>query len=165
MDHPFPNACQLRDALDGNEIPPETQESSAPAAFYLASSASPFIKLKTFELQVRCDHPTFGIISADCADLTRACVTNMVIKSTGDGLCGWCRFYAGACIIEVGGHTVFNMVDFEAACARIHSLLDDNPKQTLSRTLAPGRKEPLRDPGCTLQLHVDQFRPVIRTLF
>jgi hypothetical protein len=32
-------------------------------------------------------------------------------------------------------------------------------------TVAPERKEALRDAGCSPQLHVDQFRPVIRTLF
>jgi hypothetical protein len=32
-------------------------------------------------------------------------------------------------------------------------------------TVAPERKEALCDPGCSPQLHVDQYRPMIRTLF
>jgi hypothetical protein len=72
MERPFPNSLHLRDALDGKELPVDTQETSAPADFDLASTASPFVKLKEIELQIRCEHATFGIEAVDCADLTHA---------------------------------------------------------------------------------------------
>jgi hypothetical protein len=52
MERPSPNSWHLRDALDGKELPVDTQETSAPAAFDLASTASPFVKLKELELQI-----------------------------------------------------------------------------------------------------------------
>jgi hypothetical protein len=52
---------------------------------------------------------------------------------------------------------------------RLHALQFTRPRTLVpskpSLTLDPERKEPLQDTGCTPQLHVVQFRPVIRTLF
>jgi hypothetical protein len=67
MDRTSPNSRHMRDALAGKDLPADTQESSAPAAFDLSSSSCPFIKLKIMVLQIRCDHETFGIEVADCA--------------------------------------------------------------------------------------------------
>jgi hypothetical protein len=89
----------------------------------------------------------------------------MVTKSTGDGLRGWCCNYAVAYIGEIGDHPMFNTVDFVDACTLIHSSLADHPKNTISIILDLERKEPLREPGCNPQLHVNQYRPVIRILF
>jgi hypothetical protein len=75
-------------ALDGKDLPVDEQESSAAAAFDLTSSSCPFIDLKVLELQIRCDHATFGIESVDCADLTRTYISNMLPNSTGAGLRG-----------------------------------------------------------------------------
>jgi hypothetical protein len=165
MDRPSPNSRQLRDAVDGKDLPVDHQESTAPAALELVSYVSPFVKLKMLDLQIRCDHPTFGIEATDCADLTRAYISNVVPNSTGAGIRGWRRNYAGAYIVELDGHPIFNSSDFEAACAYVRTALLAQPNTTISLTISPERKEPLRDPGCAPQLHVNQFRPVIRTLF
>jgi hypothetical protein len=47
-----PNARHLRASLDGKDLPPDTEYNDASYTLYLASSQSPFVKLKTFELQV-----------------------------------------------------------------------------------------------------------------
>jgi hypothetical protein len=165
IERPSPNSRHLRDALDGKELPVDTQETSAPAAFDLAFTASPFVKLKELELQIRCEHLTFGIEAVDCADLTRAYISNMTPHSTGAALRGWRRNYAGAYIVELDEHPVFNSADFAHACTLVRAALLTHPKTTIKLTLAPERKEPMRDSGCSPQIHVDQFRPVIRTLF
>jgi hypothetical protein len=67
--------------------------------------------------------------------------------------------------VELNTHPVFNTADFHTACALVSASLQQQHTTTISRTLAPERKEPLRDPGCSPQIHVDQFRPVIRVLF
>jgi hypothetical protein len=100
MDRPSPNSRHLRDAMDGKDIPAEVQESGAPAAFDLVSSGYPFIKLKELVLQIRCANDTFGIVSTDCADLTRAFISDMLSHSTGAALRGWRRNYAGAYIVQ-----------------------------------------------------------------
>jgi hypothetical protein len=165
MDRPSPNSRHFREALDDKDMPIDDQESIAPAAFDLASSSFPFIKLKVLEIQIRCDHETFGTEFADCADLTRAYISNMVTNSTGSGLRGWRRHYAGAHIVELNTHPVFNTADFHAACALVHASLQQQHTTKISLTLAPERKEPLRDFGCSPQIHVDQFHPVIWVLF
>jgi hypothetical protein len=123
------------------------------------------IKLKVLELRIRCDHATFGIESADYADLTRAHITNMLPNSTGAGVPGWRRNYAGAYILELNNYPVFNTEDYIAACASVRASLAHQHKTTISLTVAPEKKEPMRDPGCSPQVHVDQFCPVIRALF
>jgi hypothetical protein len=102
---------------------------------------------------------------ADWAALTRAYVSNMVPLSTGAALRGWRRNCAGAYLVELDDMPVFNSADFTRVCADIRASLLTHPKTTITLTIAPERKEPLRDPGCSPQIHVDQFRPVIRTLF
>jgi hypothetical protein len=146
MDRPSPNSLHLRDALDGKDMPIDDQEYIAPAAFDLASSSCPFIKLKVLEIQIRCDHEIFGIESADCADLTHAYISNMVPNSTGSGLGGWRRHYAGAYIVELNTHPVFNTADFHAACALFRASLQQHHTNTISLTYAPERKDPLREP-------------------
>jgi hypothetical protein len=89
----------------------------------------------------------------------------MIPHNTGAGIRGWRRNYSGAYIIELDGHPVFNTSDFEDACASFHATLTTHPKTVIALTLTPEWKEPLRDPGCAPQLHVDQCCPVIRTLF
>jgi hypothetical protein len=139
MDHLSPNSQQLCDALDGKEIPVDHQESSAPAALDLVSSSSPFSRLNILDLQIRCDHSTFGIESTDCADLNRDFISDTIPHSTGAGIRGWRRNYAGAYIIDVYGHPIFNTSDFEYACASSHAALTTHPKTviTLTLTLAP----------------------------
>jgi hypothetical protein len=46
MERPSPNYRHLRDAIDGKELPVDTQDTSAPAVFDIASTASPLVKLK-----------------------------------------------------------------------------------------------------------------------
>jgi hypothetical protein len=87
--HPSPNARYLNDALDDKPITLETAASTATQAFDLASTSSPFIKLKTFDLQIRCDQPTFGIMAQECSILDHACISGMVPNSTGADLRGW----------------------------------------------------------------------------
>jgi hypothetical protein len=164
MDRPSPNFRHLRDAMDGKDIPVEDQESGSPAAFDLVSSRYPFIKLKELVLQIRCDNDTFGIVSTDCVDLTRAFISDMLPHSTGAALRGWRRNYAGAYIVQFEHIPAFNTADFVQACATVRTSLLTQPKTTITVTVAPERKEALRDPGCSPQLHVDHFRPVIRTL-
>jgi hypothetical protein len=60
---------------------------------------------------------------------------------------------------------VFNSAYFAHACTLVRAALLTHPKTTIKLTLAPERKEPMRDTGCSPQIHVDQFRPVIWTLF
>jgi hypothetical protein len=165
MDRPSPNSRHLHDAMDGKDIPVEDQESGAPASFDLVSSGYPFINLKELVLQIRCDNDTFGIVSTDCADLTRAFILDMLPHSTGAALRGWRRNYAGAYIVQLEHIPVFNRADFVQACETVRTSLLTQPKTTITMTMAPERKEALRDTGCSPQLHVDQFRPVIRTLF
>jgi hypothetical protein len=165
MERPSPNSRHLRDTLDDKELPVDTQETSDPAAFDLASTASPFVKLKELELQIRCEHLTFGIETVDCADLTRAYISNMTPHSTGAALRGWRRNYDGAYIVELDEHPVFNSADFAHACTLVRAALLTHPKTKIKLTLAPECKEPMRDNGCSPQIHINQFRPVIRTLF
>jgi hypothetical protein len=47
------NSLHMCDTLGGKDLPVDEQESSAPAAFDLTSSALPFIKLKVLELHIR----------------------------------------------------------------------------------------------------------------
>jgi hypothetical protein len=140
MDRPSPNSRQLRDALDGKDLPVDHQESTAPAALDLVSYVSPFVKLKMVDVQIRCEHPTFGIEATDCSDLTRAYISNMVPNSTGAGIRGWRHNYAGAYIVELDGHPIFNSSDFEAACASVCTALLAQPKTTISLTIALERK-------------------------
>jgi hypothetical protein len=165
MDRPSPNSRHLRDAMDGKDTPVDDQESGAPAAFDLVSSGYPFIKLKELVLQIRCDNDTFGIVSNECADLTRAFISDMLPHSNGAALQVWRRNYAGAYIVQLEHIPVFNTADFVQACETVRTSLLTQPKTTITVTVASDRKEDLRDPGCSPQLHVDQFRPVICTLF
>jgi hypothetical protein len=106
-------------------------------AFDLSSSSYPLIKLKVLVLQILCDHETFGIEVADCAELTRAYLSNMVPISTGAALRGWRRNYAGAYIVELDDMPVFNSVDFTRVCAAIRVSFLTHPKTTISFTIAP----------------------------
>jgi hypothetical protein len=165
MERPSPNSRHLCDAIDDKELPVDTQETSAPAAFDLASRASPFIRLKELELQIRCEHLTFGIEDVDCADLTRAYISDRTPHNTGAALRVWCRNYDGAYIVELDEHPVFNSADFAHACTLVRAALLAHAKTTLKLTLAPERKEPVRYPGCSPHIHIDQLHPVILTLF
>jgi hypothetical protein len=89
----------------------------------------------------------------------------MTPHSIGAALRGWRRNYDGAYIFELDEHPVFNSADVAHACTLVRAALLNHPKTTIKLTLAPERKEPMRDPGCSPQIHVDQFCPVIRTLF
>jgi hypothetical protein len=102
---------------------------------------------------------------AACTALTRAYLSNMVTLCTGAAIRGRRRNYAGAYIMELDDMPVFNSADFIRICAAIRASLNTHPKTTITLTIALERKEPLRDPGCSPQIHVDQFRPVIWTLF
>jgi hypothetical protein len=106
-----------------------------------------------------------GIETVDCADLTRAYISDITQHSTGAALRGWRRNYDGAYIVELDEHPVFNSAYFAHACTLVRAALLTHPKTTIKLTLASERKEPMRDPGCSPQIHIDQFRPVIRTLF
>jgi hypothetical protein len=108
MDRPSPNSRHLRNALDGKDLTVDEHESSAPAAFDLTSSPCPFIKIKVLELQIRSDHATFGIESADCADSKCAYIANMLPNSTGAGVRGWRRNCPGAYIVELNNYPMFN---------------------------------------------------------
>jgi hypothetical protein len=116
-------------------------------------------------LQIRCDHHTFGIVSADCADLTRAFISDTSPHITGAALRGWRRNYAGAYIVQMEHIPVFNTADFVQACATVRTSLLTQAKTTITVTVAPDRKEALQYPGYSPQLHVDQFRPVVHTLY
>jgi hypothetical protein len=164
MERPSPNSRHLRDNIDIKELPADTQETSAPAAFDIASAASPFVKLKELELHTRCEHATFGIEAVDCADLARAYISNMTPHSMGADLHGWRRNYDGAYIVELDVHPVFNSADFDHACRTVSAAFLTHLKTIITLTLAPERKETIWDRGCSPQIHVDQFRPVIRTL-
>jgi hypothetical protein len=85
-------------------------------------------------------------------------------SSTGSTLRGWKRNYVGAYIVELNGHAIFNSSDFLTSCALVHQAHLAIPHPTLLLTLAPERKEALRDPGVSPRLHLDQFRPVIHIL-
>jgi hypothetical protein len=137
MDRPSPNSRHLRDALDGKDLPVDEQESRAPVAFDITSSSCPFIKLSVLELKIRCGHATFGIESADCADLTRAYIVNMLPNSTVAGVRGWRHNYAGAYIVELNNYHVFNAEDFVSACASVRASLALQHKTTISLTVAP----------------------------
>jgi hypothetical protein len=130
-----------------------------------ASTAYPFVKIKELELQIRCEHATFGIEAVDCADLTRAYISYMNPHSTGAALRGWRRNCTGAYIVELDDYPVFNSADFACACTIIQAALLTHPKTTITLTLAPEHKEPMRDHECSPQIHVDQIRTAIRTLF
>jgi hypothetical protein len=164
MDVRSPNAKRLRDALDGHDPEMDATVTSAPSHLDLISSGCPFTALKTIVLNVRCALPTFGIETHDCAARHRAYLTGMSPSSTGSTLRGWKRNYAGDYIVELNGHAIFNSSDFSTSCALVHQAHLTIPHPTLSLTLAPERKEALRDPGVSPRLHLDQFRPVIRIL-
>jgi hypothetical protein len=117
------------------------------------------------ELQICCEHATFGVKTGDCDDLTRAYISNMIPHSTGAALRGWRRHYAGAYIAELDGHPAFNSDDFSRACATVRDSLLVHPKTTTTLTVVPERKEAMRDPGYSPQINVDQFRPMLRILF
>jgi hypothetical protein len=53
------------------------------------------------EPQIRCDHFTFWIESADCADSTCTYIANMLPNSTGAGVRGWRQNCAGAFMVEL----------------------------------------------------------------
>jgi hypothetical protein len=116
-------------------------------------------------LQICCDHDAFGIETVDCADLNRDCISNMTHHSTGAALHGWHHNYYGVYIIELDSLTVFNSDKFARICATVCVSLHGHPKTTITLTVTPERKEPMWDPGCSPQIHIDQFRPVIHTLF
>jgi hypothetical protein len=94
-----------------------------------------------------------------------AFISDMSPHITGAALCGRRRNYAGAYIVQMEHIPVFNTAAFVQACATVCTSLLAHAKTTITVTVAPERKEALRDPGCSPQLHVDQFRPVVRTLF
>jgi hypothetical protein len=147
MELTSPNSRHLQDALNGKETPAETQYSSAPAAFNLVATSSPFIKLKVLELQIQCDHATFSVETGDCADLTRVYISNITPHSTGAALCGWHRDFAGAYIVELDDHPVFNSYYVARAFTTFIASLLVHPKTTINLTVAPERKEPMRDPA------------------
>jgi hypothetical protein len=123
MDRSSPNSRHLRNALDGKDLPVDEHESSAPAAFDLTSSSCPLIKIKVLELQIRSDHATFGIESADCADSKCAYIANMLPNSTGAGVRGWRRNCPGAYIVELNNYPIFNTEDVVAARASVRASL------------------------------------------
>jgi hypothetical protein len=82
-------SLHLRDALDCKKLPVDTQETSAPDAFGLASTASPSLKLKEIELHIRFEYANFGIEAVDCADLAHTYISNMTPHSMCDALREW----------------------------------------------------------------------------
>jgi hypothetical protein len=120
------------------------------------SSSCPFIKLKVLELQSRCDHATFGIESAECADLTQAYIANMLPNSTGAGILGWRWSYARAYIVELNKYPVFNTEDFIAACLRAG--LSHTPAQNKNISYCgPGTKRTTEGPRV---LSSSPYRPM-----
>jgi hypothetical protein len=155
MDVRSPNAKRLRDALDGHDPEMDDTVTSAPSHLDLISSGCPFTALKTIVLNVRCALPTFGIETHDCTARHRAYLTGMSPSSTGSTLRGWKRNYIGAYIVELNGHAILDSSDFLMSCALVHQAHVTIPHPTLSITLAPERKEALRDPGVSPRLHLD----------
>jgi hypothetical protein len=141
-----------------------TTDSTAPWAFDLASTSSPFIKLKPFNLHIRCDHPIFGIMDRNCSLLVRAYISDMITISTGAGLGGWRCNYAGAYIVEVDDFPVFNTVDFLTTCEACLQYLTSCPHIVLHLTIAPERWEALQEDIVVPRLHLDQLRHVVRVL-
>jgi hypothetical protein len=164
VDHPSPNARHLRDALESKPLTTEPADSAAPRVFDIVSTSSHFVKLKTFDLHIRCNHPLFGIMALDCSLLSLAYVNDMVPSTTGAGLRGWPRNYAGAYIVELDDHPIFGTVDFHAACSTILQYLSFAPCTVLRLTLAPERNEVLQDDGVVTRLHLDQLQHVVRVL-
>jgi hypothetical protein len=105
--------------------------------------------------------PTFGIETHKCTARNRAYLTDMAPVSTGSTLRGWRRNYIGAYTMELNGHVVFNLLHLSSFCALVYQEHPTVPHPTLTLTLAPERKEALRDPGVSPHLYLDQFRPVI----
>jgi hypothetical protein len=159
-----PNARRLRDDLDNRESTDEDDEVQAPAHLDIMAMGYPFTRLKNVVLPVKCTHSTFGILIHDCADRNRAFVTGMEPVTTGACLRGWKRHYAGAYVVELNGHPVYNSDDFLTVCALVQAELSTVPHPTIVLTLAPERADALRDTGISPRMPLDQFRPVIRIL-
>jgi hypothetical protein len=88
----------------------------------------------------------------------------METQSTGASLRGWKRHYAGADVVEINGHTIFNALDLDLACAHVLDEFLSAPSPHISLTLAPERAENLRHTDVPPWMQLDHFFPGIRIL-
>jgi hypothetical protein len=113
LENPTPHSIQLRDALDGKNLPPEAIESASPSISFLPQT---FFKLKNFTLPMICDHPTFGIKVQTCDQRARAYIAGISELSTASKICGWQRHYIGAYLVEVNGIAIYDNPSFNRSC-------------------------------------------------
>ena len=164
LETPTPHSRLLRLAL-GRSLPPEETESTPPQELSLTSSDSPFPELVDVSVPVVCDDHTLGFDIGSCAARDRGYIADIRPRTSGSRLRNWRRLYRGSYIVAVNDKPVFSKDDIDHELRVAHDQADHEEKPILRLTLAPDRdSRPLGDVGSP-QMHSDQFRTVVRTLY
>ncbi len=164
LDHPTPNSHQLRQAL-GHPLPPESTEETSPTSLSFESSESPFQELWDTSIPIKCTGDTLGFDISHCPARGRGYLTHAAPHSTASGLKNWKKRLKGAYIISVDDTPVFTKEDIEAALRHARHNASFQEKPSLKLTFAPDRHADNFTEKGTPDFLLEQFRPVVRSLY